>query len=366
MKKTKEKFLFLTISGWYHIPFQRIHHFAKYFKENYEVITLNNVKWLTFTKLNFKTREHKEVLDKIKNIYQIGYIKKFPFFRKINKFLKKIQYYFIFQSQDFKDSKIIYTCEVSNLDYLKKAKTKLIIYDAMDEWDELTGDVSLAKNEAKLASKADIVIVTSEKIYKKLEKYNSKIHLVSNGVDVEFFKKALSYDKNKNDEMFLYQNKPIIGYIGCLDYVNTDLIIETAKILPEMQFIFIGFGDKHTAQKLSSIQNIEYLGAKNYNDLISYISYFSVGIIPFTINKLIDSTNPVKMYEYLGAGIPVVSTPMKEVKKLAKKGVIYTAETPELFATALFDAVNPCHNKLSTNKIPPFRNFFIIRISRDE
>ena len=137
-----------------------------------------------------------------------------------------------------------------------------------------------------------------------------------------------------------------MGYVGGIhNWVDVDLIVETAKLLPDAVFVLIGPALKSLQPKFAGAGNILYLGPKPYSELIRYVSYFKVGIIPFKLNLLNESTNPIKLYEYLGAGLPVVSTSMQEVVSHAEEGIVYIADEPEAFAGKIVEAVAATDNQ---------------------
>jgi glycosyltransferase involved in cell wall biosynthesis len=92
-----------------------------------------------------------------------------------------------------------------------------------------------------------------------------------------------------------------------------------------------------TPEQIYDLQrpNIELVGKKPYEQLPSLMAEASVGMIPFVINDLIKATNPIKLFEYLAAGLPVVSTPMPEVVAMQTPALIACEETAEGFAAAI-------------------------------
>jgi glycosyltransferase involved in cell wall biosynthesis len=213
----------------------------------------------------------------------------------------------------------------------------------MDDWAAFseTREQRLIDNENALVARADIVLAVSRKLYDRHRQLNSNTYLVPNGVDTEYFGRVREYVKRETDMLHEYRGRPVVGYVGGIhDWVDVDLIVETALLLPDTSFVLIGPALKSLKQKLEGIPNLAYLGPKPYSDLVGYMSYFSVGIIPFKLNLLNESTNPIKLYEYLGAGLPVVSTSMKEVVPHAAEGVVYVADEPAAFAERIREAVS--------------------------
>jgi glycosyltransferase involved in cell wall biosynthesis len=112
--------------------------------------------------------------------------------------------------------------------------------------------------------------------------------------------------------------KPIVGYIGALsDWVDFDIIKAISKEYPELSVVLIGpeFSSvKSEIEALKQYPNIFILGAKPYKILPSYLKAFDVSIIPFKINELTLSSNPIKFYEYISSGKNVISVNLPEIK----------------------------------------------------
>jgi glycosyltransferase involved in cell wall biosynthesis len=212
----------------------------------------------------------------------------------------------------------------------------------MDDWAAFsdTIDQRLIDNENEVVARADLVLAVSRKLYERHSRLNSATILVQNGVDNEYFRTALTYEKRENDLLFEFRDRPVVGYVGGIhDWVDVDLIVETAKLLPDMTFVLIGPVLKSIKPRLEGIPNLLSLGPKPYSELIGYMAYFTIGIIPFKLNLLNESTNPIKLYEYLGAGLPVVSTGMPEVVAYEGDGVVYIADDPETFGRRIRAAI---------------------------
>jgi glycosyltransferase involved in cell wall biosynthesis len=83
-----------------------------------------------------------------------------------------------------------------------------------------------------------------------------------------------------------------------------------------------------------SLANIRLLGSQPYQALPELLAQVDVAMIPFMIDDLIKATSPIKLYEYLAAGLPVISTPMPEVLPFVEPGVVTCAESAAEFAQA--------------------------------
>lgn len=204
---------------------------------------------------------------------------------------------------------------------------KFIVYDCCDDFYDFWG-----KREDIMTRKADIIMVTAQNIWdrKVKEKGEDKVFLIQNGVDPSVFK--LKDTENKPED--LDTSKPIIGYTGALaDWVDWDLVERVADEMQDWNVVLIGPELCLIQSKLKKKQNIKWLGMKPYPQLPSYTHYFDVCMIPFKLNKITQATNPVKVYEYLSLGKPIVATKMKELH--AFKDVMSLSESNDFIFSIL-------------------------------
>ena len=116
----------------------------------------------------------------------------------------------------------------------------------------------------------------------------------------------------------LKSKKPIIGYYGSLaKWVDFDLIKKLAEKRPGYEIVLIGmiYDDTIQKQELDRYKNIHYLGPKDYSILPEYAVWFDVATIPFVLNEITESTSPIKIFEYMALGTPIVTTDMRECRK---------------------------------------------------
>ncbi len=192
--------------------------------------------------------------------------------------------------------------EVFNL----SVKTK--IFDAVDNWSHHASYKqearALVENYKQIDKKADLIFTVSEGLKDLFQ--NAQVHWVPNGIDLAKFETVTPFS--------LPQKKPVVGYIGTIqERLDFDLIEQIVKDHPEKSFVFIGPVWKGVQSQVdalkSSYSNIFFLGRKAYKEIPSYLAAMDVTIIPHRIDNFINSTNPMKMYDYLAAGKPVVTTP---------------------------------------------------------
>jgi glycosyltransferase involved in cell wall biosynthesis len=196
----------------------------------------------------------------------------------------------------------------------------LLIYYCVDEYTAFTGATEgLKQIENELFRKSDLVVVSAEKLLADKKKFNSNTFLIRHGVDYRHFSKALRDETAIPDEIRDLP-RPIIGFHGLLaDWVDYELLKKTAEHFKNGSIVLIGKVSVDAAQKikiLDNLSNVHLLGRKPYNDLPAYCKGFDVALNPFEISELTLAANPLKVREYLAAGLPVVSTAIPEVEVL--------------------------------------------------
>ena len=214
-----------------------------------------------------------------------------------------------------------------------------VVYDCIDEFSGFSdvSDVSeVLRAESDLIVKSSCVIATSKTLCEKVSKINSNCFYVPNAADFNHFNSAIHITERPQEIENLQQ--PIIGFIGAIwDWIDINLICKLAELHPEYSILLVGpvnFG----FDKLRAHSNIMMIGAKPYRVLPQYLAYMDVCLIPFKINKLTLASNPIKLYEYLAAGKPVVSTGLPEVCENASH-VVLIARDDEDFVKKVEGAV---------------------------
>jgi len=235
---------------------------------------------------------------------------------------------------------VLIVCNVLGLGWLGKLKEDVVIYDCADEISHFKQARLMPKavqaQERELMKRADAVVTTSKLLYDSKIHYARKIELIRNGAEVKHFNRALHPCEKPKDVAHL--TKPIVGFYGYLaDWLNWELIKEVVSKGKEFDWVFIGpsIVDMTDFRKLS---NFHYLGKKPYSELPNYLAHFACAHIPFAYTPLTMHVNPVKLYEYLAGGAPVVATPLPEYE--AFKDVCEVAKTADEYLEAIRRAVS--------------------------
>jgi glycosyltransferase involved in cell wall biosynthesis len=137
----------------------------------------------------------------------------------------------------------------------------------------------------------------------------------------------------------------VIGYVGAIaEWFDMSLLVQVAQLAPQWDFVLVGSTAGSGTTIAHDLGNIQFLGEIAYVDVPEMITSFDVCLIPFKISALTLATNPVKLYEYLASGRPVVATPLPELN-LPKNCDVYTAASAvdfvEAIRIALMSADNP-------------------------
>lgn len=207
----------------------------------------------------------------------------------------------------------------------------MVVYDCMDDHGSFHNTAQqILDEETRLLEKADLVITTSATLSDKIARQRENT-LVRNAADSEWFATP--------PEHLRYQSeKPVVGYFGAIsEWFDIDLIIKAADACPEYDFVLIGSTYLCDIKRAQEVDNIHFIGEVPYEDLKGYLYAFDVCLIPFQICELIHHTNPVKLYEYLAAGKPVVATAMPELKLVDEH--VYVSDDAESFISNIHQAL---------------------------
>jgi glycosyltransferase involved in cell wall biosynthesis len=194
----------------------------------------------------------------------------------------------------------------------------LVVYHCVDEFsafsDAPAGEIR--ELEHRLLKRADVVICSSEKLAQDKRRTNPNTHLVQHGVDLDHFAQAFDAATSIPPDLAGVPG-PIIGFWGLIaDWVDLQLIRHVADAFSGGTVVLVGSSSTDMSP-LAGAKNIRVLGRRPYADLPRYAKAFDVALMPFRVNELTLAANPLKVREYLAAGLPVVSTQIPEVERLS-------------------------------------------------
>lgn len=236
---------------------------------------------------------------------------------------------------------IVYIGSPWHCTLVDKFQHPLIVYD---HYDDLKVSSGRLEDHQILLKKADVVIVTAQRLLDDVKAIRSDALFVPNGVDVDYIARLRPRVEEPPPidlQPILERGKPIIGYSGALSLrVDYELLHYLAIQRTDLEFVMIGVSFDGTLERSQLLEqkldNLHWLGMKSYDDLFRYMWRFDVGIIPFLINDITQATTSIKIFEYMACNVPVISTAMPESKRYP--GVLI-GETYEQFAELIDKAL---------------------------
>ncbi|HEY3447936.1 MAG TPA: glycosyltransferase [Myxococcales bacterium] len=207
----------------------------------------------------------------------------------------------------------------------------LLVYHCVDEFSAFSDapGEAIARMEKQLVREADLVIASAQRLYDSKRALNPRTVLVRHGVDYRHFARALDRATPVPEDVAGLP-RPVLGFFGLVaDWVDVDLLEALAKANPGGSVVLVG-RVRTDVSRLRRATNVHLLGPKPYATLPGYAKAFDVGLLPFRVNELTLNSNPLKVREYLAAGLPVVSTAIPEVEQLGQCLVAH--DTPQFLA----------------------------------
>jgi len=204
-------------------------------------------------------------------------------------------------------------------------------------FDEITASDWMGRHgqryEPDYLRQVDAVITTSDALCQSKAQLQPNAFCVKNGVNFDLFHQArLLADKQPVE-------RPVVGYLGTADNrIDVPLVEHCVRTMPDVLFRFVGEVNEPKLQQLSTYANVEFIPPHQPHQLPALLAKMSVAIIPYVCNAHTNTIYPLKINEYLAAGLPVVSTPFSNLSDF--DGIIDLAASPEAFADALGRALN--------------------------
>ena len=323
--------------------YQRPNHFARIFKQNgygVQVIEFRQIIRLNSILNKMKFGEHRRDIDRLRSVVKVPFVRleNIQLISIIKKVIKEKRpgTELVFWFQGFDD-----VIDYSRILPLLTGKT---ILDVSDSFPDFFTEVKLRQRletaERQLSEKVDVVLATAEVLYDKFKVYNPRTFLIKNGVELSrYLNIAPSSDPVLTKKIEAIGQAKIVAYQGGISsWFDFDLMDYVIRNNPDLAFLFVGMVDLRVRAEFSRLRryrNFHYIGTVGPDILPWVLSKIDVGIIPFKINDLIRAVNPIKLYEYLAAGKPVVATPMIEVIRYEGKGVVVTTDDPDVFAASI-------------------------------
>lgn len=222
-------------------------------------------------------------------------------------------------NQLWKDRNVAEACAILQFPFwrrlgllLRHKWTARLLYDCMDDWQNWPTEpfISAANlaDERALITEADVVVVTATELATRVLNRGGRPVLAPNAADYDFFAHA-----EDNGQLSRWSG-PIIGYYGAIAaWFDAEAVEIIARNRPQYTIILIGQVHGRDLTGLRALPNVHFLGEKPYKDIPGMLRRFDVALIPFALNALTNAVDPVKMYEYLSQGKPVVASRMPEL-----------------------------------------------------
>ena len=207
----------------------------------------------------------------------------------------------------------------------RRLPNSLRVYDCMDHHEGF-GNVAekLVAIERQMIGESDLVVVTSDWLANTARQHNTNVALVRNAGEYEHF-------ANPQTERYVdAQGRKIIGYFGAIaEWFDLELVRKTALANPGALVLLVGSDTVGAKKVLQDLANVVLTGEVPYDRLPYYLHAFDVCLLPFKVNALTQATNPVKVYEYLASGLPVVCVDLPETIQF--EGLVDRAPTADEF-----------------------------------
>lgn len=225
--------------------------------------------------------------------------------------------------------------------YLDRIPHDGLIYHCVDRWwefSEYDPDVMRA-NHAELCRRADVVFASAAGLVDDCRDFTDDVHLVRHGVDWEHFSRAALEALEPPPELASVEG-PVVGFFGLVhDWIDLDLLGAVADAHPEATLVLIGDA-RVDVSALAARPNVRMPGRKPYAELPAWAARFDVALVPFVVNELTTAVNPIKLREYLSAGVPVVSTALPEILVYEESPAVRIAPDRDAFVAAVGDVLS--------------------------
>lgn len=214
-------------------------------------------------------------------------------------------------------------------DLLDRLPAARFVYDLTDDWAAFETDpdrraVVQERIEA-LSRRAELVLACSPKLERDASGWAPRVHYLPNAVEPPAPARTTPAD-------LAAVPRPRLGYVGTQhsSRLDVELLARSAELRPAWSFVLLGpdMLEPHHRARLAARDNVHFLGVRPHEDVRAYLEGLDIGLIPHLVNDFTRSLDPLKLYEYLAAGCPVIATPVDNAPDLAAHvSVVDSAET---------------------------------------
>lgn len=232
---------------------------------------------------------------------------------------------------------IVVTGSPPSVGVVERLGARTNIYLCMDDFrNHPTATASMiAPLEDRLLDCVDGVLVTAENLLQRRKPRSGHIRLLRQGVNYDF----LAAPRDIPDDL-RHLPRPILGFMGVLsEWCDLETLTAVADAFPSASVVILGpVAVAASVAEQMRRPNVHFLGKRSYAEIPAYCRQFDVGLIPYQVSEATRSVSPLKLLEYLAAGVPVVSTPLPEV--VALRAPVATASGPREFIAAVRGALD--------------------------
>lgn len=208
---------------------------------------------------------------------------------------------------------ILYTHFAPTRTLIDRYSDGVVVYDILDDLsiydpDEvgLPAERTVRHHHGPLMARADVVIASNTVLVERHLSERPDMVLIENGVDPTLFTPVGSG--------VALGDAPVVGYHGAIGpWFDFEMLAQLAEGRPGYRFVLVGpllEGTSEGAESLAAFPNVTHFPEKPAVEVAAYVRSFDVGLIPFLVNEMTEGVTPLKLYEYLASGVPVVSTPL--------------------------------------------------------
>lgn len=213
----------------------------------------------------------------------------------------------------------IYLSYVYNFDWRAHLERPITVYEHIDDlevFEHVYKRTDLDRWHHRALAEAEVVAASAVDLLADVKRERPEAVLVPNGVDFHHF--AVSDPRPRPTDIAHLGSRPVVGYYGALaEWFDYDLLDHAAGALPEFDFLLIGPDYDGTAATAPALQrpNVHWIGARPYDQLPAYLAAFDVATIPFVVNDVTHAVSPLKLFEYMAGGKPIVTPPLRECSR---------------------------------------------------
>ncbi|MGH2571702.1 MAG: glycosyltransferase [bacterium] len=205
------------------------------------------------------------------------------------------------------------------------------VYYCVDEYSEWPGADrnAMLEMERELLRRVDLVVAASDTLFEEKSASHPRVRLLRHGVDWERFERGEGHRPPELERL----PRPRIGFTGLVDErIDAELVARLAAARPDASFVFVGPRQLRKGP-LDRLANVRFLPPVAYDDVPAVVAGFDVAMLPYVENSLTNRINPLKLREFLASGVPVVATPLPEVRRYRE--VVETARDVDEWRDAL-------------------------------